>query len=382
MKILLLDTNVSSFPIYNILVSKGHDVYVIGIKPDDCLAKHVKNYINCNYSDISALNKILKEQSFDLVVPGSNDLSYLTATKADINKFGLDSTETTEIINNKAKFRKFATEHHLSVPQTFSRDQAYSSSIPLIVKPVDAYSGRGTTVIKDITSKNVDAAIEASVNFSMSKNYVIEEYVEGQLYSHSCFIKDKKIFVDFIVIEDSTANKFTVDTSHVVYDFPKKMLNAIRDEIHNMANALDLVDGLVHTQFIKTKDSFRLIEITRRCPGDLYSLLIEKSTGFKYAEHYAMAFLGEDIIIKKQKLSKNNILRHTLSLPETSPFLGVKYNTPLNIDLFIPLSKTGEEVKQSPFGRIGLVFVKCKSYMEMKKLYKQLLKRGLYDPVK
>ncbi len=382
MKILLLDTNVSSFPIYNSLVSKGHDVYVIGSKPDDCLSKHIKKYINCNYSDVCALDKLLKEQSFDLVVPGSNDLSYLTATKTSIKKFGLDSTETTETINNKAKFRSFAKKHGLSVPQTLSKEEAYFSKCPIIIKPVDAYSGRGTTVVKDANTENINVAIESAIHFSTSKNFIIEEYIEGQLYSHSCFIKDKKIFIDFVVIEDGSANKFTVDTSHVVYDFPKKTLNLIRKEIQKMAEKLNLEDGLVHTQFIKTKESFKLIEITRRCPGDLYSLLIEKSTGFKYAEYYAAPFLGETLNTDIQELNKNYILRHTLSLPEASPFLGIKYNHSTNIDLFIPLSKTGDEILQSPFGRIGLMFLKCKSYKNMKEIYKQAIKRRLYAPIK
>lgn len=380
-KVLLLDTNVSSFPIYQFLISRGYETYVIGLRPDDCLAKYTKNYINCNYSDSVALETVLKEYSFDLIVPGCNDMSYISAVK--VNKegrfHGLDTLEVTETINNKMKFREFALANGLSVPHIFTDEEAYSSKFPIIVKPVDAYSGRGVNVIKNPDKNNVDAAINAAIGFSASKKYVIEEYVEGQLYSHTTFISNGKIMDDFIVIEDGTTNEFIVDTSHVVYDFPKKLLANIRKEIQYMSKKLNLVDGLVHTQFIKAGNSFRMLEITRRCPGDLYALLIEKSTGFKYAEQYAKPFIGEIISKSKSKPKKSYILRHTLSLSADTNMIGLNYFNKLDVDLFIPMAKTGDEIKKSPFGRIGLVFIKCKSSKDLTKINKIVLKRKLYN---
>ena len=60
-KALLLDTNVSSFPTYEFLLSKGYDVYVIGGNPSDCLAKYTTNYINCNYSNPEFLQNVISE---------------------------------------------------------------------------------------------------------------------------------------------------------------------------------------------------------------------------------------------------------------------------------------------------------------------------------
>jgi hypothetical protein len=43
-KVLLVDTNFSSLPIYHALVALGHDVHVVGNNPVDCLAKISPNY--------------------------------------------------------------------------------------------------------------------------------------------------------------------------------------------------------------------------------------------------------------------------------------------------------------------------------------------------
>jgi carbamoylphosphate synthase large subunit len=380
-KVLLLDTNVSSFPIYNVLVEKGYDVYVIGLNPNDCLAKHTKNYINANYSDIPTLDSIIEKHKFDMIVPGCNDVSYLSATKAYIKKFGLDTTETTQIINNKSKFRDFSKKINLNVPKVFSKDEAYYSKLPLIVKPVDAYSGRGTTVISDINPENINVAIDNALKFSQSKNCIIEEYVVGQLYSHTSFISDTNILKDFIVIENGSTNEFTVDTSHVVYDFPKKDYEELRRQTEKMARILNLVDGLIHTQFIKTKDSFKILEITRRCPGDLYSLLIEKSTGFKYSEAYVRPFIGMGFDGLSTKPNPSHILRHTISSNSDTPFIGLSFSQSMNVDLFIPLAKTGEPINKSPFGRMGILFTKHDSFESMSKQREEFIKRKIYTSV-
>lgn len=380
-KALLLDTNVSSFPIYEFLLSKGYDTYVIGGNPSDCLAKYTKNYINCNYSNSELLEDVISEYGFDVIVPGCNDMSYLSATKVNGSDrfYGLDSTETTEIINNKHKFRNFGITHGLHIPQLFDNEDAYFQLNPIIVKPVDAYSGRGISVIETPNKKDIDIAIENAISFSSSKNYLIEEYVKGQLYSHTAFISNKKIIVDFVVIEDGSTNEFTVDTSNVVTNFSESILSEIRTDIEKMSENLELVDGLIHTQFIKTNDSFRILEVTRRCPGDLYSFLIEKTTGFKYSEYYTKPFINEKLNVDGFIPNTNYILRHTLSVSNDTPFIGIKYNRELNVDLFIPMNTTGTEIKKSPFGRVGLTFIKCNSIEELTDIKKDILNRNLYN---
>ena len=76
-KALLLDTNVSSLPVYEFLINQGYDTYVIGGNPDDCLAKYTNAYINCNYSNPLLLDQVISKNQFDVIVPGCNDVSYL-----------------------------------------------------------------------------------------------------------------------------------------------------------------------------------------------------------------------------------------------------------------------------------------------------------------
>jgi hypothetical protein len=139
-----------------------------------------------------------------------------------------------------------------------------------------------------------------------------------------------------------------------------------------------LVDGLVHTQFIKTKNSFKIIEVTRRCPGDLYSLLIQKSTNFNYVKYYILPFINKKYEYQKFEIEKNKILRHTISFDETKNFIGVSYENDVNIELEIPLSTTGDLLQKAPFGRISVVFFRCKTFDELREMSYKLIQKKLY----
>ncbi len=378
-KVLLIDTNFSSAPIYNYLIQSGHEVFVIGGNPNDFLAKSVKNYINFNYSDVDGVRKIIKSMKIDYIVPGCNDLSYKVC--AELNSTGrycgLDTLETTEIINNKLAFRTFASQIGLPVPRIIAEENT-GKIWPLIVKPVDAYSGRGMKIVTKSERHELKKAINRAKEFSRSETIVLEEYVKGQLYSHSAIIADRKIIMDFIVEEYSTANPFVVDTSRVVYDFPQKMLNDIRDSITLMAQKLELGDGLIHTQFIKKGNSFWLIEITRRCPGDLYSQLIELSTGRRYAQTYTQPFVKQKIPLRKTKIKKTWIMRHTISQSVEGVLGSIQFNYPIRLEKMVQLSLAGDIVKASPFGRIALIFLRSNSEKKLMEIYKKTLDKKLY----
>jgi biotin carboxylase len=374
--IILFDSNLASKLTYDYLKEIGDNIFVVGNNDNDFLAKTAINYINLDYSDVDSSRDLLKDLNIDFIVPGCNDVSYLTCAELNTGEFlGLDSLAVSKIINSKQEFRDFAKNIGLRIPKVFL-DSGENIEYPVIVKPVDAYSGRGVSIISE--KSELQDAIHNATKFSKTKTCIIEEYVEGQLFSHSAFLQNGAITIDFIVEEYGTANPFVVDTSRVVYDFPVEVLNEIRRDICKLAKELDLVDGLIHTQFIKNKNSFWIIEITRRCPGDLYSFLIEASTGFKYAETYAKFFLQQEVDIKIEGLFQKNIIRHTISMKKEGNYNGLEFRYPLSILRLLPLCQLGDKLKASPFGRAALLFISCQSRTEQDLKLKIILNRELY----
>ena len=120
-KILLVDTNVSASPIYRYLIGTGVEVFVVGGNPNDYLARTAKNYVNLDYSNIDALAELVDRLGIDYLVPGCNDRSYLACAEVNQRRayFGIDTIEATDVINNKERFRRFATDAGIPGQESF-----------------------------------------------------------------------------------------------------------------------------------------------------------------------------------------------------------------------------------------------------------------------
>ncbi len=377
-KVLLVDTNFSSLPIYKSLQKMGYEVHVVGANANDCLAKTSPNYHELDYSNVEKLQHLVDKNNFEYLIPGCTDKSYESCAAVRLDsKVGIDSTRVNEHINRKDLFRNMAQELSLPIPKLHAQD-GKSHDWPLVVKPVDGFSGHGITVLKQEDKPALAKAIAFAKENSKTKEYLIEDFVDGQLFSHSAFIKKKKVKIDFIVREDRSVNPFVVDTSAVSVDFSQSMLVSIRENVEKIAQHLNLQDGLIHTQFIANEQNYWLIEMTRRCPGDLYSQLVTLSTQVQYTDLYAASFVGRAIEIPQECLAQW-VIRHTMTVGVAQSFADISFNSPVKIVKMTPLSLTGDHLKPSPYSRVGIVFFQAQNQDECNALYEKILKRGLYD---
>jgi biotin carboxylase len=376
-KVLLVDTGFSAQPIYQSIQELGFDVHVVGGRPEDPLAKTAEKYWCLDYSDTDKLSELVRRENYRFIVPGCTDRSYTSCSIVSerLDLPGIEPPEIDAQINLKDKFRNLS--ERLGVPIPKVQKELVNPSFPVIVKPVDAFSGNGITVVN--CSEQLDEALELARSCSPSNSFVCEEYLQGQLYSHSAFVKDGKVAVDFIVREDSTAYPFAVDLSCVESDYSKALLGEMRQSIESIVAELSLLDGLMHTQFIQADGQVYLIEMTRRCPGDLYSSLIELQTGFHYTDNYVRTFLGLEIEPVQPSQTDCAVVRHTVSSKSAIAFNGIRYLEPVQMEKWVPLAVKGEQLLPSPKGRIGIAFMRCKGSPELEKLYSSLLRRELYE---
>ncbi|MCG8055770.1 MAG: ATP-grasp domain-containing protein [Candidatus Thiodiazotropha endolucinida] len=375
---LLVDTNRAAVPIYRALRDLGHEVWVVGNRPTETLAKLAQNYTQLDYSDTKQLGAFVETHGFDYLIPGCTDLSYRACAEINQGRYpNIDSLSTTDSINNKHAFREIAEAVGLPVPRRLTLDQL-SEVEAVIVKPVDSFSGRGIRVVHEATADKLTEAQSEASKASNRGETIIEEYIQGQLYSHSAFLHAGRIVADFLVREDCISNPFTVDTSRLADDFPQQTLAAIRQDIGRLASTLSLADGLIHTQFICRDNDYWIIEATRRCPGDLYALLIELATGYHYAANYAACFLGDAPQARENDQLQALITRHTVTSRQGTLLWGYQFTRPVDIRLFVPLATSGDRIEASPYGRAGVFFFGSSSVEEQYGLYQSILEGNLY----
>jgi biotin carboxylase len=224
----------------------------------------------------------------------------------------------------------------------------------LLVKPIDSFSGRGVTKVMD--ESGLEDAVDAARQSSLIGEIVLEEFVDGTLHSHSAFIQSGEIVVDFFVDEFCTVYPYQVNCSNHPSRLTLDTQNAVRETIGHMAKQLDLQDGLLHTQFIASSNQHWIVECMRRCPGDLYGSLIERSTGVSYMDFFVRAFLGEFINPQATKYSHKPIGRHTISVQNPVTTFTFSHKIPaVNVHI-APLKSSGENLMTAPFDKLAILF--------------------------
>ena len=366
--ILLCDANFCVLPIVASIMSKNYNLSVVGSLANDPAHQIAHQSILLDYSNVTLLRAHIVKNHYDYIVPGCNDRSYLSLAEiaGEFRYPGFDDYETVLTIHHKDKFRAFAKEKGYPIPKFVDDiDKISTLNFPIIIKPIDSFSGKGTNKVDRIT--RVKQSWNEALEFSKTGSVIAEEFIEGNLYSHSAFIKNKKIVIDFFVSEYCTIYPYQVNSSNISTLLSIDVQEKLKSWTEQFAQDLDLVDGLIHTQFISDNNTFSLIEVTRRCPGDLYSKLIQMSTGVNYSELYSIPFMGLELPSNVEKNQKKFISRHTVSVDRECVFIASTIQLKNAIIDNIQLKTSGQKMKAAPFDKSGIYFIEFNNSQEMEK---------------
>lgn len=119
---------------------------------------------------------------------------------------------------------------------------------------------------------------------------------------------------------------------------------------------LELVDGLLHTQFISDGTEFWVVECMRRCPGDLYGGLLERSLGIDYTDLFVQPYIGESLRYLKPEQRPRFIGRHTISFSEPLVCQSFQCNFPGRPPEIVALKGSGDSVGVAPFDKLAITF--------------------------
>jgi phosphoribosylamine-glycine ligase len=367
-KVLLIGSSFSAAPLFFALKKRGYHVSVCGGYQQDPLHQYADASVYLNYADSGLLLEHIQSHSYDAMIPSCNDFGYLSAAVvAQQEGFdGFDDQFVTNVLHHKQSFRAFCQHNQIRVPKTFEfSDLEKLDKLPctLIIKPVDSFSGKGVSVIH--RSEQLISAVDQAKQVSRSSSFVIEEYIDGTLHSHSAFIHNGKIITEFFVDEFCTVYPYQVNCSSLSF-LKESIRQAVSSEVQKLISSLDIVDGLLHTQFMVQNDNYWLIECMRRCPGDLYGKLVHLSTGFDYADAYIQPFLQAENIYEPFVQSEVvPFSRHTVSTEMSCYLESMESNIPSVQDILVPLKNSGEKLEPAPYDKLGIIFSRFKSQDEL-----------------
>ncbi|MBU3553735.1 MULTISPECIES: ATP-grasp domain-containing protein [Polynucleobacter] len=378
-KILIAGGSHSDIPLIKAAQELGYFVTTTGNKPEDLGHQYSNQYVMADFSDRDAMLSLANDLKIDAICSSSNDFSIISsAYVAEVLSLpGFDDYLTTLRLHHKDLFRGLALAIGLKRTKSLSFDFAKGDLIkikgmqfPLIVKPVDLTGGKGISKVND--PHQLAKAIDDALAISRLGRIVVEEFFEGTLHSYSTFIQHGKVVFEYADNEFSFLNPYLVSTSTSPAFVSDAVLKNMRTETEKLANALSLVNGILHAQFLTNGDEYRIIEYTRRMPGDFYSIPVKMSTGFDQANAVINQCINKPLNLLGDWRQKRFVSRHCSMASMNGTFSDMIISGDIDkkiVDRF-ELKKIGDKINNYLIDKTAIYFLEYESADEMQRFNK------------
>lgn len=359
--ILLLDNSFAAEPLFDAL-AKNHTVFTVGnLNLASLSLSNGERHLDVDYSIPQNFWDFCLQNNISNFLPGCTDVSLETYKLCNNNDDSKKFAEAVSITQNKSKFKALCNYLDIDTPKAYDKNNV---KFPALFKPVDSYSGQGISIAHEFSE--LDFSSELAQSNSKTKEFLIEEYIDGPLYSGSYFfLEDNLIFKNF-TREHCFSSPFTVDYSHVAFNFDKDIEKIISFQVRKLKSSFQISNIFMHFQFIIKNGAPHFLEMMLRCPGDLYSKLVELSVGINYSCLYANCFnyfLGD--LDTKHYQNETAILRITLTISPQTYIKSFKFPN-LDIVHFVPTVPIGTVNLSNKPMRVALIFIR---YSEIPKQF-------------
>ncbi|EIY66679.1 hypothetical protein HMPREF1071_01440 [Bacteroides salyersiae CL02T12C01] len=307
-KILLLGGLRYLVPVIKAIHELGYYAITCDYIPDNIAHKYSDEYHNINITDKESILKLAYELKIDGIMSFAVDPGVTTAAYVS-EKLGLPGLpyESVNILQNKALFRNFLAKNGFTVPKSKgykkTTDALKESSLfnwPIIVKPVDSAGSKGVTKVE--VPSALPKAIEHAINFSLSKEFIIEEFIEKQGFSSDSEAFSINGTLEFISYSDQRFdNKATNPYTPSAFSWPTTMQESyqteLSSEIQRLLTLLKIKTSIFNIETCIGKDGKAYImEVSPRGGGNRLAEMLHYATGIDLIKNAVRAAVGEDIV--------------------------------------------------------------------------------------
>ena len=295
-------------PVIKAAKEMGHHVITCDYLPDNIAHKYSDEYCNVSITDKEAVLKVAKQLNIDGIMSFAVDPGVATAAyvSEQLNLPSAGPYKSIQILQNKGLFREFLEKHNFNVPKSKSYnqiDKALQSfdyfDLPVIVKPVDSAGSKG--VSKVTNEEELETAIKYALQFSESKSFIIEEFLEIKGFSSDsdCFsVEGEFTFVSFSGqrFDSKSPNPYTPSA----YSWPSTISDEnqeyLKKELQRLISLLNMNSSLYNIEVRVTEDyTPYIMEVSPRGGGNRLSEMLLYSTGVDLISRAIQAALGEEI---------------------------------------------------------------------------------------
>lgn len=401
-KLLLLGGGHAEIPLILAAQDLGYYVITTGNAREGLGHPYANKNVFEDFSDKEKMLKLAKSEGVDAVCSGCNDFALLS-TAYVCEKLGLpghDSFETSLQIHHKDKYRALAERLQIVTPKALKiyNEQDFENALlklqyPIIIKPIDLTGGKGIHSANNAEEARI--AYKDALARTRENHIVVEEFVTGSNHGFSAYLVNQKVVFYFADNEQYYLNKYMVSGANTPSTTSAKGLEQLVADSEKIAKELNLVDGILHIQYIEREDGTPvIIEICRRPPGDLYIKFVKYATGIDYPKFLVLAETGDEhrkAIIDAHLIEENAIelrrhgnqrestpywLRHCVMADREGIVKNVEFSDSLQHNIIEKFMwfKPGEQITDKMYYKAGIVFLRFETLEEMQQKTAEMTK--------
>lgn len=265
-------------------------------------------------TDKETILKIAEKEKVSGILAYASDPAAPTAAYV-AEKLGLPGNpyKSVEILCNKDKFRDFLAKNGFCTPKAKGYNSAEAAladlnngyfEYPVIVKPVDSSGSKGVSKINSFDE--AQAKITYAMDFSRSKNIIIEEFVEKfgyQIAGDGLSVNGKLVFRCFANdhFNPKCANPFVPVSASFPYNMPGEVHDKIHSEIQRLLTALNMNTSTYNFDIRIDKNyNVYLMEVAPRDGGNYIPDVIRYATGVDLTKLAVKTAMGESVNISQK----------------------------------------------------------------------------------
>lgn len=312
-KLLVLGGDHFAVPVVKAAKEQGYYVITCDYLPDNVAHKYSDEFANFSTTDKEGILKWARENKIDGIVTFTDSGVVTTAyVQHHLGLPQIGPLESVEILQNKARFRQFLTEHGFNVPKAkgfTKKEEALTSidffTLPVIVKPVDAAGSKGVTKVEKWNE--LDAAIDWAIKYSFSGDFIIEGFIEkeGCSSDSDCFSVDGQMrVVTFSAqrFDEKAAGAYVPAAFSWPSSMNRQQESYLRDELQRLISLLGMKTSIYNIETrVGTDGKPYIMEVSPRGGGNRLAEMVRFSTGADMITAAVRAAVGDSVSDLEQK---------------------------------------------------------------------------------
>ena len=288
-KLLFLGGNTETVPLVKTANNLGAVTVVSSSNPESMAKACAAVKYDMDATDIAAMVSLARQEQVAGVLPGTDDI-FIPAYCKVCDVLGLPcyaNEEIIEVFGYKDTFKATCERYGIhGVPEYYldasmnPRDLA-RIQYPVMVKPVDCYSGIGMTACS--SEAELRPAVEKAIAASKSGRFVVEKLMEcddvGLYYTFKDGVCSLSCIYDRYTGGGRVALGNVYPSKHIDHYYERMHGNALR-----LFKSMGIKNGVLLVQAFYENEEFYVYDTGFRLQGEASNLLIEKLCGYDQRE--------------------------------------------------------------------------------------------------